>query len=510
MFTRFYYKGLMLYMKNKNKPIEVTKVTFNTNPNPNTNTNENTNNTNENNNNINNANNTNMNKTNEVQKKEEPQANNNNENNSNTVTITDKNEQKPVEQVQRENRYTKARGLRKLLNKRGKEKLELLRKYFYKFQQAGMLVALRKGTKRASLLRQVENVDLETAFNKVVTNKGMNEIEVDETSNAQEFKEALDKKMEDKQFAEEMEKIKLEEERKRKEEEERKNELYKQKLKHLEILFYKADRKNRKALKKYFEVYNLKTKILSLNVYEKPRRTKTKKARNKRKSLLMKSNSIIEKADLSKSQSVAIKRSNSQDKEFDPLKTAIINENVKEEDENSIDEFLKNLKETEEKIINAVFDKDTDIEPGQYATFDGKKLTVYQDGKPIVSWDAVSGRPGYQTPEHQDKKDTGPIPAGIYVARQSELQFYKDISWGDRQRSAIGFGTWRGGTDSWGNSRVWLDASKDTNTYGRSGFSIHGGAIPGSAGCIDLTSSMDDFTKWFENNGHDLIINVKY
>ena len=167
-------------------------------------------------------------------------------------------------------------------------------------------------------------------------------------------------------------------------------------------------------------------------------------------------------------------------------------------------------KETEEKIINAVFDKDTDIEPGQYATFDGKKLTVYQDGKPIVSWDAVSGRPGYQTSEHQDKKDTGPIPAGIYVARQSELQFYKDISWGDRQRSAIGFGTWRGGTDSWGDSRVWLDASKDTNTYGRSGFSIHGGAIPGSAGCIDLTSSMDDFTKWFENNGHDLIINVKY
>ena len=90
------------------------------------------------------------------------------------------------------------------------------------------------------------------------------------------------------------------------------------------------------------------------------------------------------------------------------------------------------------------------------------------------------------------------------------MQFYKDISWGDRQRSAIGFGTWRGGTDSWGNSRVWLDASKNTNTYGRSGFSIHGGSVPGSAGCIDLISSMDDFTKGFENNGHDLIINVKY
>ena len=356
MFTRFYYKGLMLYMKNKNRPPEITKVIFNTNPNPNTNTNANSN-ANDNTNNpssVNANNNTNQtNQASEVPKKEEPQANtntsNNNTNNSNTVTITDKNEQKPTEQIQRENRYTKARGLRKLLNKRGKEKIETLRKYFYKFQQAGMLVALRKGTKRASLLSQVENVDLGTAFNKVVTNKGMNEIEIDESSNAQEFKEALDKKMEDKQFAEEMEKIKLEEEKKRKEEEEKKNELYKQKLKRLEIIFYKADRKNRKALKKYFEVYNLKTKIMSLNVYEKPRRTKTKKARNKRKSLLMKSTTIVEKADLSKSQSATMKRSNSQDKEFDQIHTKIINENIKEEDENSLDEFLKNMKEVEEK-----------------------------------------------------------------------------------------------------------------------------------------------------------------
>lgn len=172
-------------------------------------------------------------------------------------------------------------------------------------------------------------------------------------------------------------------------------------------------------------------------------------------------------------------------------------------------EVPKNDKEPQSEKT-PTFDKPVDIKEGQYAKFDGKTLTIYQNGKVVASWNAVSGKPGYQSPEYQNLKDKGTIPAGIYVARQSELQFYKDISWGDRQRSAIGFGTWRGGTDSWGNSRVWLDASKDTNTYGRSGFSIHGGAVPGSAGCIDLTSSMDDFTKWFENNGHDLIINVKY
>ena len=55
-----------------------------------------------------------------------------------------------------------------------------------------------------------------------------------------------------------------------------------------------------------------------------------------------------------------------------------------------------------------------------------------------------------------------------------------------------------------------MAASKETNTYGRSGFSVHDGVEPGSAGCIDLTNHIDEFTQWFEKNGHDLIINVKY
>lgn len=52
--------------------------------------------------------------------------------------------------------------------------------------------------------------------------------------------------------------------------------------------------------------------------------------------------------------------------------------------------------------------------------------------------------------------------------------------------------------------------AKETNTYGRDDFSIHGGTEPGSAECIDLTNYIDNFTNWFENNGLDLIINVKY
>ena len=170
----------------------------------------------------------------------------------------------------------------------------------------------------------------------------------------------------------------------------------------------------------------------------------------------------------------------------------------------------KSESQPDNRISQPTFEKPVNVKPGQYAVFDGKKFTLYENDKTIMSWNAVSGKDGYRSPEYQNLKDTGPIPEGTYVARQSELQFYKDITWDNRLRSAVGFGTWRGGTDSWGESRVWLEPSKETNTYDRSDFSVHGGAEPGSAGCIDLTNHIDDFTQWFEKNGHDLIINVKY
>ena len=328
MFTRFYYKGLMFYMKNKNAPppsqnTDNAKIETNTNNNNNTDSNANNN------------------PINEIPKKEEQiNTNTNTDNNTNndntnitnnTNTINTNNEEKPKEEAPKpESRYAKARGLRRLLNKRGKEKIEILRKYFNKFHQAGILVALRKGTKRASLLRQVEGVDLETAFNAVTTSQAMNEIEVDENSNVQDFKEALDKKMEDKKFAEEMEQRKIEEEKKRKEEEERKNEEYKQKLKKLETIIYKIDRKKRMIKKKYFEIYNLKTKVLSLGVYDKPRRTKTKKIR-KRKTIVMSVDSILKSAEMNESGNKngpsEFKRSNSNE----------IFDKIKEVDETEID-----------------------------------------------------------------------------------------------------------------------------------------------------------------------------
>ena len=170
-------------------------------------------------------------------------------------------------------------------------------------------------------------------------------------------------------------------------------------------------------------------------------------------------------------------------------------------------------KERNKSIENATFEKPVNVKPGQYAVFDGKKFTLYENDKPIMSWDAVSGKDGYRSPEYQNLKDTGPIPEGTYVARQSELQRMSPIDWiigWSRLLSEDLGGKWPGSEYSWGDSRVWLEPSKETNTYGRDDFSIHGGWVPGSAGCIDLTSNIDNFVALFDYIGNDLIIKVEY
>lgn len=194
-----------------------------------------------------------------------------------------------------------------------------------------------------------------------------------------------------------------------------------------------------------------------------------------------------------------------------------ITEDVIDSDGNTISSkpfSAKKPASTPEKMANtppekATFEKPVNTKPGYYAVFDGKKFTLYVDNKPSISWDAVSGQPGYQNPEYQNRESTGPIPEGIYVARQEELQHITPIGF------VTGLipgkhGEWPGSSMSWGSSRVWLEPAKETNTYGRDNFSIHGGWFSGSAGCIDLTSYMNNFVALFGFIGKDLIVNVQY
>ena len=68
---------------------------------------------------------------------------------------------------------------------------------------------------------------------------------------------------------------------------------------------------------------------------------------------------------------------------------------------------------------------------------------------------------------------------------------------------------WPGGESSWGQHRIWLEPAPGTVTHGRSGFSIHGGDTPGSAGCIDLTHSIGEFADEFVKYGKDLVLTVE-
>jgi hypothetical protein len=143
--------------------------------------------------------------------------------------------------------------------------------------------------------------------------------------------------------------------------------------------------------------------------------------------------------------------------------------------------------------------------------FDGRKLSLEENGKAITDWPAVSGRPGTQGPEYQSYRDNGPLPQGNHRINVGEIQRYEDTSLFDRLKGAFNHGTWRGGTPAWGNYRFWLKPEAGTNTFGRDSFSIHGGWTPGSAGCIDLTSEMDDFADLMQALGQDEIgVHVDY
>jgi hypothetical protein len=117
-------------------------------------------------------------------------------------------------------------------------------------------------------------------------------------------------------------------------------------------------------------------------------------------------------------------------------------------------------------------------------SFDGSSLKwMAGDGSTMV-WDAVAGElsDGETQTELQDVADTGPIPEGSYRV---------DFN-GTKQRESMNIiDKIRYPQATWGNYFVRIEPYKVAN--GRSGFTIHGGAVPGSAGCIDLHKNNDAF-----------------
>ena len=142
-------------------------------------------------------------------------------------------------------------------------------------------------------------------------------------------------------------------------------------------------------------------------------------------------------------------------------------------------------------------------------TFDGNDLTYYTQEKDEegnlslkgTTFEAASGRQQEDgTFDYSEKAQatpfTGPLPEGDYSISPSEIQWWADQSIPTKTAAFIGKGQWPGGLISWGNARVWLNPQEvnviDPSTglpIMRNNFSIHGGWVLGSAGCIDMTSN---------------------
>jgi hypothetical protein len=142
--------------------------------------------------------------------------------------------------------------------------------------------------------------------------------------------------------------------------------------------------------------------------------------------------------------------------------------------------------------------------------FDGKMLRWIENSGVSFSWPAVSGVPGFQGKRFQSLEFKGPLPEGIWVAKQSQFQSFIMLPIYQMIGSLVGQGRWRGGPRTWGLHRIWLVPVSVPQIYGRSNFSIHGGSSPGSAGCIDMTDHMDDFADKFLKYGKDMAVIVKY
>lgn len=150
-----------------------------------------------------------------------------------------------------------------------------------------------------------------------------------------------------------------------------------------------------------------------------------------------------------------------------------------------------------------------------YLEFDGTKLCWFGHRETQTCWPAVSGVSGFQTKGFQALKDKGPLPEGKWRVRQDRYQRFDDAPLINRLASYLLFlnikvTNWPGGKIAWGNHRVWIEPSRGNDVHGRSGFSIHGGAFPRSAGCVDLTDRMSDFAEKFRTYGADMDLIVRY
>lgn len=120
-----------------------------------------------------------------------------------------------------------------------------------------------------------------------------------------------------------------------------------------------------------------------------------------------------------------------------------------------------------------------------HLAFDGYFLhgfgVNYSVSYPAVSGKMINGKFNYSV-ESQKHQNQGPIPEGEYWVQPSEIQ---ENAWYRFNNSQAG----------WGDFWLTIHPYPKTETYGRGGFFIHGGTMPGSIGCIDLSIHVGKFVE---------------
>lgn len=116
-----------------------------------------------------------------------------------------------------------------------------------------------------------------------------------------------------------------------------------------------------------------------------------------------------------------------------------------------------------------------------------------ENGQTRKRFKATSGKPGVKG---HTLKDKGPIPPGEYAVKPAEVS---KAGW---MREHL---DWR----DWGKYRVPMHPDGKTDTHGRSGFFLHGGKRPGSAGCVDVGCGDADLFPSLQKQKRPVKIKVK-
>ena len=164
-----------------------------------------------------------------------------------------------------------------------------------------------------------------------------------------------------------------------------------------------------------------------------------------------------------------------------------------------------------------------------YLVFNGKTFSWVENGRILRQWNAWSGRQLWNTLtpyqknlastltriEFMKKKDNGPIPQGNYTISSIQartngnaLKLAGNKTWEqigkivkDEFKKIGENHDFNSGTIqdqcAWGNYRLPITKKGGTETFGRGGFFLHGGAFAGSIGCIDLVDRIDDFVQYY-------------